>query len=203
MTGWPLLGKTLVLATHNTGKVAELEAMLAPLGVAVKASGALGLPEPEETGTMFAENARIKAQAAAESAGLPALADDSGLCVDALDGAPGIFSARWGGPQKDFTAAMARLEWELGARGVPLQARTAHFVCALMLRWPDGTEFLAEGRVHGQLVFPPRGERGFGYDPCFIPDGHRHTFAEMDPAQKEHLSHRGRAMAKLKEALQL
>ncbi len=198
----------LVVASHNPGKLREMRELLAPYAVEAVSAGELGLPEPDETGTTFAENAALKARAAAVASGLPAFADDSGLCVDALDGAPGIFSARWGGPAKDFVGAMARLERELVLRGALDEAsRRAHFVSALVVAWPDGHEELFEGRVFGTLVFPPRGGQGFGYDPVFQPDGHTVTFAEMTAEQKhgqsdgDGLSHRARAFALLKQAL--
>ncbi|MGV6872618.1 RdgB/HAM1 family non-canonical purine NTP pyrophosphatase [Pseudochelatococcus sp. B33] len=192
----------LVVASHNPGKLRELRELLAPHAVEAVSAGELDLPEPEETGTTFAENAALKAHAAAQACGLPAFADDSGLCVDALDGAPGIFSARWGGPGKDFAGAMARVERELAARGaLDDVARRAHFVSALVVAWPDGHEELFEGRVFGTLVFPPRGDRGFGYDPIFRPDGRAVTFGEMTAEEKHGLSHRARAFAKLKQAL--
>jgi len=201
-----LTGTRLVVATHNSGKLAEFREILAPFRLDLVAAGALGLPEPEETGTTFADNARIKAVAAATASGLPALADDSGLFVAALWGAPGIFSARWAGPDKDFDGAMARVERELCARGARTpESRAAAFVAALCLAWPDGETVEAEGAVHGQVVAPPRGTRGFGYDPLFLPDGHARTFGEMDAAEKHGidwgrrigLSHRARAMIAL------
>ena len=203
-----LTAPRLVIATHNPGKLKEMRELLAPHGIEAVSAGQLGLPEPDETGVMFAENAAIKAHAAARATGLPAFADDSGICVEALDGAPGIFSARWGGPSKDFGAAMARVEHELERRGAtsPVQRR-AHFVSALVVAWPDGHEELFEGRVHGELVWPPRGSAGFGYDPMFLPDGHGRTFGEMS-AQEKHgiengqaLSHRARAFIALERAL--
>ena len=181
--------------------------LLAPFGVEAVSAGELGLPEPDETGTTYAENAAIKAHAAAAAAGLPALADDSGLAVDALDGAPGIFSARWAGPSKDFSAAMARIWRELDWREVPQAERRAHFVAALCLAWPDGHEEPFEGRVFGTLVWPPRGPEGFGYDPMFLPDGFDRTFGEMSREEKhgiedwagepKALSHRARAFLTL------
>ncbi len=197
----------VVVATHNPGKLSEMRELLAPFGIEAVSAGELGLPEPEETGTMFAENAAIKAHAAARAAGLPALADDSGLCVVALDGAPGLFSARWAGPAKDFAAAMARIEQEAARRG---EDRRAHFVSALVLAWPDQHDELFEGRVHGTLVWPPRGTEGFGYDPMFRPEGGDLTFGEMS-AQAKHgidwsaadpqpLSHRARAFLALSRA---
>ncbi len=183
----------LVIATHNPGKLEEIAALLAPFGVAVVGAAELGLDEPEETGRSFAENAEIKAHAAAGATGRPALADDSGLAVAALGGAPGIFSARGAGPAGDFGAAMARVETELGET----RDRRAHFVAALTLAWPDGHCETFEGRVDGTLVYPPRGARGFGYDPIFLPDGHDLTFGEMEPDGKHAISHRARAFAKL------
>jgi XTP/dITP diphosphohydrolase len=199
-----LTGK-VVIATHNAGKLVEMRELLAPFGVAAVSAGEFGLPEPEETGTMFAENAAIKAKAAASATGLPAFADDSGLCVDALDGAPGIFSARWAGPNKDFAGAMARIFAELDQRGAA--ERRAHFVSALVLAWPDGHTELFEGRVFGDLV-AARGTAGFGYDPIFRPDGHDRTFGEMSAAEKhgvdwqagQGLSHRARAFVSLSRA---
>ena len=178
----------LVIATHNAGKLAEFRELLAPHGVAVLSAGELGLPEPEETGTSFAANARLKAEAAVRGAGLPALADDSGLCVEALDGAPGIFSARWAGPGKDFAGAMARIEALLAERDAAAPAaRRAHFIAALALVWPDGRIEAVEGRVDGTIVRPPRGGRGFGYDPVFLPDGYDRTFGEMSAEEKHGL----------------
>jgi XTP/dITP diphosphohydrolase len=206
-----LLTGKVVIATHNPGKLREMRELLAPFGIEAVSAGELGLAEPDETGTMFSENAAIKAHAATQAAGLPALADDSGLCVDALDGAPGLFSARWAGPTKDFSAAMERIERELQRRGAsePVR-RCAHFVSALMLAWPDGHEELFEGRVHGTLVWPPRGEKGFGYDPMFLPDGTAVTFGEMATEEKhgvdwsggppKALSHRARAFVELAAA---
>ncbi len=184
-----------VVASHNAGKVREIHALLAPLGVEAVSAAELGLPEPDETEDSFAGNAVLKAQAAASRAGLVALADDSGLVVPALDGAPGIFSARWAGPTRDFAAAMAKVQAELDARAAT--DRSAHFVCALALADPDGGVEVFEGRVDGALVWPPRGDRGFGYDPVFLPDGETVTFGEMDPATKHAMSHRARAFAKL------
>jgi XTP/dITP diphosphohydrolase len=170
----------IVIATHNAGKLREIRDLLASFAVTFVSAGELGLPEPAETGHMFAENAAIKAHAAAKASGLPALADDSGVCVDALDGAPGLFSADWAGKSKDFTAAMARLERELALRGATARSqRRAHFVSALVLAWPDGHQELFEGRVFGDIVWPPRGTLGFGYDPMFLPDGETQTFGEM------------------------
>lgn len=183
----------LVLATHNPGKVVEIAALLEPFGVEVISAGELGLPEPEETEDTFEGNARLKAHAAAHAANLPALSDDSGLAVSGLDGAPGIYSARWAGPGKDFGAAMARVQTELGDN----PDRSAHFVCALTLAWPDGHDETFVGKVHGTLTFPPRGEHGFGYDPIFVAKGHAQTFGEIDPAQKHAMSHRADAFSQL------
>lgn len=188
-----------MLATHNPGKVREIADLVAPHDVSVVAAGALGLAEPEETGATFAANARLKARAAADAAGLPALADDSGLAVAALDGAPGIYSARWAGPEKDFSIAMRRVEGALDE--AETEDRRAAFVCALCLAWPDGEDQVFEGRVEGTLVWPPRGARGFGYDPMFVPEGQTETFGEMAPAAKHAMSHRARAFARLVAAI--
>ncbi len=188
-------GNRLVIASHNSGKVVEIAALLAPFAIGVVSAGALGLPEPEETGDSFEANAALKARAAAEASSLSALADDSGLAVPALGGAPGIYSARWAGPKKDFAAAMARVERELGDRD-----RAASFVAVLALAWPDGEIALLRGEVMGTLVWPPRGERGFGYDPMFVPGGGSLTFGEMEPTEKHKISHRARAFAKLVDA---
>jgi XTP/dITP diphosphohydrolase len=191
----------LVLATHNSGKLAELRELLAGRPVEVLSSAALGLPEPAEDGATFAANARIKARAAAVASGLPALADDSGLAVRGLDGRPGVHSARWAGPERDFGKAMARVCRELGARFGSFAAadRHAEFIAALCLAWPDGDEELVEGRVGGEIVAPPRGEGGFGYDPIFQPLGSSATFGELPRAAKQALSHRGRALRRLLE----
>ncbi len=195
-------GARLVVASHNPGKVREIDDLLRPLGVAALSAGELGLPEPVEDGATFAENALIKARAAASASGLPALADDSGLCVDALGGEPGIHSARWGGPDKDFAMAMRKVEDRLQEAGATTpERRKAHFACALALAWPDGEEEVFEGQVHGHLVWPPRGEKGFGYDPVFQPNGHDITFAQMDPRKKHAMSHRARAFEKFLAAL--
>ncbi|MBL8643107.1 MAG: RdgB/HAM1 family non-canonical purine NTP pyrophosphatase [Rhodospirillaceae bacterium] len=186
-------GARLVLATHNPGKVREIKDLLAPFSVDVVSAGELNLPEPEETETTFIGNAQLKALAAAKASGQPALADDSGLSVAALNGAPGIYSARWAGPAKDFSIAMKRVEQELQGK----TDRTAKFVCALSLCWPDGHAENFEGEVRGRLVFPPRGNKGFGYDPIFVPVGHSTTFAEMEPAAKHAMSHRAKAFAQL------
>jgi XTP/dITP diphosphohydrolase len=189
------VGGDLVIATHNPGKLREIVALLAPLGACVSSAGERGLPEPEETGLTFIANAELKALAAARAAGLPALADDSGLAVEALDGAPGIYSARWAGPGKDFTLAMARVRQELAARNT--ENHRAAFICALTLAWPDGHCESFEGKIAGNLVFPPRGARGFGYDPIFVADGWDITFGEMDPTAKHEMSHRARAFHQL------
>ncbi|MEM7021233.1 MAG: RdgB/HAM1 family non-canonical purine NTP pyrophosphatase [Pseudomonadota bacterium] len=192
-------GTRLVLATHNPGKVREFEELLAPLGVQILSSGALGLPEPVEDGETFAANARIKARAAAKASELPALADDSGLAVRALEGDPGVHSARWAGPEKDFEQAMARVRDGMIQHFGSFEAadRTAAFVAALCLAWPDGHDELALGRIEGELVDPPRGAGGFGYDPMFVPEGRTQTFAEMPLGEKQKLSHRGRAARRL------
>lgn len=190
----------LVVATHNSGKLREMRELLAPYGFEAVSAGELGLAEPDESGTSFAENAIIKAEAAARASGLPAMADDSGLCVEALDNAPGIYSARWAGEAKDFAAAMDRIEREVAARG-PGASRRAHFVSAIALARPDAGTRVFEGKVFGDLVFPPRGTLGFGYDPIFRPDGHARTFGEMISEEKhgipadgsQALSHRARA----------
>jgi len=185
----------LVIATHNPGKLVEIAELVAPYGVDAVSAGDLGLPEPEETGDSFAANAILKATAAANAAGLPALADDSGLAVDALDGDPGIYSARWAGPGKDFGAAMQKVEDALTAGGTA--DRSARFVCALALAWPDGHVECFEGTVEGTLVWPPRGARGFGYDPMFLPSGGARTFGEMEPAAKHAISHRASAFRRM------
>ena len=187
---------SLIIASHNAGKVREIDALLQPFGVTVRSAGELGLPEPEETGDTFTANAVLKAKAAAMATKLPALSDDSGLSVDALDGAPGIYSARWGGPEKDFDAAMRKVEDKLN----PHELRAAHFACVLALAWPDGHIEAFEGRVDGTLVWPPRGALGFGYDPMFIPNGRAETFGEMDQEAKHRISHRADAFQKLVDA---
>jgi XTP/dITP diphosphohydrolase len=197
----------LVIATHNPGKLAEMRELLAPYGVEAISAGELGLGEPDETGDSFQANARIKAEAAAKAAQLPAFADDSGLAVDALNGAPGIYSARWAGEGKDFGAAMAQIERLLQERGATTPAqRTARFVSALCVAWPDGHLEEVEADASGTLVWPPRGTAGFGYDPAFLPDGHDRTFGEMTSIEKHGLpplglglSHRARAFVKLAE----
>jgi XTP/dITP diphosphohydrolase len=191
-----LRGRRLVIATHNPGKLREIEALVAPFEISVVSAGALGLPEPEETGTTFEANAELKARAAASGTGLPALADDSGLVVPALDGAPGIYSARWAGSKRDFSMAMAKVEQELG--GEP--DRRAYFVAVLALAWPDGTVETWRGEAPGSLVWPPRGDKGFGYDPMFVPEGETMTYGEMSPAEKNRTNHRARAFAKFRDA---
>lgn len=190
----------LVIASHNQGKVKEIAELLAPYAFAVTSSAAFNLPEPEETGLTFAANAEIKAIATCEATGLPSLADDSGLAVDGLDGAPGIYSARWAGEKKDFPMAMERIRQELLARHVP-QPWTAHFICDLCLALPDGTIRHFEGRIDGTLAYPARGASGFGYDPVFLPHGESRTFGEMGSAEKHAISHRARAFALFVNAL--
>jgi XTP/dITP diphosphohydrolase len=197
----------IVIATHNPGKLREMRELLAPYGIEATSAGELGLPEPEETGSDFVANALIKARAAAKGANLPALADDSGLCVEALGGAPGVYSARWASEAKDFAAAMERIAQEVEKSGS--RSRRAHFVSALAVAWPDGAEKVFEGKVFGDLTFPTRGTQGFGYDPCFTPDGHQRTFGEMSAEEKhgipadgsEALSHRARAFQMLARTL--
>jgi XTP/dITP diphosphohydrolase len=190
----------LVVASHNPGKVREISPMLAPYGIEPVSAAALGLPEPPETGTSFAANAELKARAAADLSGLPAIADDSGLCVEALNGDPGIYSARWAGPNKDFGMAMRLVHQHL-EEAAPEAGRDAHFICALSVAWPDGDIVTFEGRVDGSIVWPPRGDRGFGYDPIFVPLGGSQTYGEIDPEVKHATSHRARAFAQLVEAL--
>jgi XTP/dITP diphosphohydrolase len=198
----------LVIATHNPGKLSEMRELLAPFGIVAQSAGELGLAEPEETGNSFASNARIKAMAATKATGRPAFADDSGLVVDALGGDPGIHSARWAGPDKDFRAAMNRIQTLLIERGArEPEQRRAHFIAALCLAWPDGHVEEFEGRVDGVAVWPPRGDAGFGYDPLFLPFGHERTFGQMDadekhglPPKGQGLSHRARAFVKLADA---
>ena len=198
----------LVIATHNPGKLSEMRELLTPYRIDAVSAADLGLVEPVESGTTFKENARIKASAAAKASGSPAFADDSGLTVDALGGDPGIFSARWAGPEKDFRRAMQIVEDKLRKRGARARSqRTAHFVSALCLAWPDGHVEEFEGTIEGTLVWPPRGEKGFGYDPMFLPAGHSRTFGEMANVEKhglpprgKGLSHRARAFLKLAEA---
>jgi XTP/dITP diphosphohydrolase len=198
MAGELRRGDKIVIATHNAGKAKELAELFATVGVETVAAAELGIDEPEETGESFAVNARIKAEAAAKASGMPAVADDSGLEVAALCGAPGVHSARWGGPNRDFTLAMERVNRELAATGS--DDRSAKFTCALALASPDGAVGVFEGRVFGIIVWPPRGTRGFGYDPIFVPEGHRETFGEMAPWEKDAISHRARAFAKLMQA---
>lgn len=190
----------LVIASHNKGKIREIAALLGPYGIEPVSAADLDVPEPEETGTSFAANAELKARFSADLTGLPALADDSGLCVEALDGDPGIFSARWAGPDKDFGLAMELVEKNLAEKGADV-GRDAHFVCALSLCWPDGHIVTVEGRVDGHLVWPPRGDQGFGYDPVFQPWHHAITFGEMDPTAKHAMSHRADAFRKLVAAV--
>ena len=198
----------LVIATHNPGKLAEMRELLAAYGIEAVSAGELGLAEPEETGTSFRANARIKAVAAAQASAMTAFADDSGLAVDALDGEPGIHSARWAGPNKDFNGAMQHIETLIAERGaITPQQRRAHFVSALCVAWPDGHVEEFEATVDGTLVWPPRGDKGFGYDPVFLPDGSARTFGEMSSEEKHSLpprgrglSHRARAFLKLAEA---
>lgn len=189
-------GVRLVVASHNPGKLREIADLVGPYGLDVISAGSLGLPEPEETETTFAGNARLKAVAAATGSGLPALSDDSGLEIEALGGQPGIYSARWAGPTKDFGLAMRRVADELETASAWTDTGPrANFTCALSLAWPDGEVHIFEGKVFGRLVWPPRGTKGFGYDPMFLPDGEAQTFGEMDPAAKHAISHRARAFA--------
>ena len=197
----------LVIASHNAGKVREIRALLSPFGIEPVSAGELGLPEPEETGTTFAENALLKAHASAQASSLPALADDSGLCVAALGDAPGVYTADWaekqpfeGGPGRDWYMAMGKVEGKLAELGSDTD-RSAYFICTLALAWPDGHSEVFEGRVSGALAWPPRGTLGFGYDPVFVPLGREQSFAELDPAEKHGVSHRADAFAKLVAAL--
>jgi XTP/dITP diphosphohydrolase len=207
MTSHRRITGRLVIATHNPGKLAEMRELLSPYGIDAVSAGELNLGEPEETGATFKANAAIKAVAAAQASQLPAFADDSGLVVDALDGAPGIYSARWAGDSKDFTAAMTRIERLLQERGATTpDQRKAHFVSALCVAWPDGHLEEVEARADGTLVWPPRGDAGFGYDPLFLPDGHTRTFGEMTSMEKHGLpphglglSHRSKAFVLLAE----
>ncbi len=193
-----LRGQTLCIATHNRGKLEEIAALLAPFDVAVVSAGDLGLPEPVEDGTSFVQNARLKAHAAARATGLVALADDSGICVDALGGAPGVYTADWAETPvgRDFTMAMTRTRAALEAADAP-EPRRAQFCCTLVLAWPDGEDAVFEGTMPGRIVWPMRGSQGHGYDPIFQPDGHDLTFGEMDRWQKNRISHRARALSKL------
>jgi XTP/dITP diphosphohydrolase len=207
MTHRKLLPGKLVIASHNAGKVREIRALLEPFGIEPVSAGDLSLPEPKETGTTFAENALLKAHASAKASGLPALADDSGLCVAALGGAPGVYTADWaerqayeGGPGRDWYMAMGKVEGKLAELG-PDVDRSGYFICTLALAWPDGHTEVFEGRVHGTLTWPPRGTFGFGYDPVFVPMGRAETFAELDPAEKHAMSHRADAFAKLVAAV--
>jgi XTP/dITP diphosphohydrolase len=199
------IGDRLVIATHNAGKLREIAALMEPLGISCVGAAELGLPEPEEIGNTFVDNADLKAREAADLSGLPALSDDSGLCVDALHGMPGIFSARWAEDEqgnRDWTRAMEKVWGEVEATE-PDAAPAAHFVCALSIAWPnDGMVESFEGRVDGTLTWPPRGDKGFGYDPIFVPAGRDITFGEMDPAEKHQISHRADAFRKLVKAIQ-
>lgn len=197
----------IVIATHNQGKLREIRALLEPYGMDAISAGDLELPEPEETGVTFAENALIKAHASAKGANLPALADDSGLCVTALDGAPGVYTADWaekhafeGGPGRDWFMAMGKVEGKLAEQGADID-RSAYFACTLALAWPDGHEEVFEGRCQGTLTWPPRGKTGFGYDPIFVPAGRKETFAEIAPEEKQAMSHRADAFGKLTSAI--
>lgn len=192
----------LVIASHNDGKVREIRPLVAPFGIEPVSAKELGLPEPVETGTSFFANSELKARSAADLSDLPALADDSGICVEALDGAPGVYTADWAETPagRDWLLAMTKVEEALAAKG-PAASRAAAFVCVLTVAWPDGETRAFEGRVDGHLVWPPRGDRGFGYDPVFVPAGHDQTFGEMDPDHKHRISHRARAFAKLKAEL--
>ncbi len=195
--------ETLVIATHNAGKLKEIGALLAPYGLNCISAGPLGLPEPAETGKTFVDNALIKARAAAQGSGLPALADDSGLCVDALEGRPGVYTADWAERQwfegkagRDWYLAMGKVEGLLAEQG-PAVDRSCHFACVLAIAWPDGEQAVYEGRANGTLIWPPRGTMGFGYDPVFVPVSDTRTFAELDPDEKHKISHRADAFAKL------
>ncbi|GAA4765633.1 RdgB/HAM1 family non-canonical purine NTP pyrophosphatase [Stakelama sediminis] len=197
----------LVIASHNEGKVAEIRELLAPYGIEPVSAAELDLPEPVENGTTFVANAELKAMQAADLSGLPALADDSGLCVEALNGAPGVYTADWaerqpreGPPGRDWYLAMGKVEGKLAEQGADV-SRSAHFACTLALAWPDGHVEWFEGRAEGHLVWPPRGKRGFGYDPVFVPEGESETFGEMDPAKKHAISHRADAFRQLVAAV--
>lgn len=193
-----LHGARIVVATHNKGKLEEFAELLKPHGVSAVSAGELGVSEPQETESTFAGNARIKALNACKASGLIAVSDDSGLCVDALDGDPGVYTADWAGPARDFSMAMRLVEEKLQAKGALMPAqRRATFVCTLYVIWPDGEERIYEGRAPGHLVWPPRGKLGHGYDPVFVPDGETQTFGELDNARKNRLSHRARALEKL------
>jgi XTP/dITP diphosphohydrolase len=201
-----LLPGKLVIASHNPGKIREIGALLGPYGIEPVSAASLDLPEPEETGTTFAANALLKAVASCDLSGLPALADDSGLCVEALGGEPGVYTANWaetgghGQAGRDWMLAMGKVEERLNALGKDV-SRKAYFACTLALAWPDGSDAIFEGRVEGTLIWPPRGDRGFGYDPMFVPDGFTETFGEMDPVAKHRMSHRADAFAKLVAAV--
>jgi XTP/dITP diphosphohydrolase len=192
---------SLILASHNAGKLREITALLEPLGIQVTSAGSVGLPEPEETGDTFEANAELKAVAAATASGLIALSDDSGLVVPALDGAPGIYSARWAGEGKNFIVAMQRVHEALAARDIDTNGCAAYFVCVLSLAEPTGLTHSVRGEIHGTLTYPPRGKNGFGYDAMFIANGFAETFGEMDPAAKHAISHRAVAFVKLLELL--
>ena len=193
-----LRGETLLIATHNKGKLEEFAQLLKPYGVTAVSAGELGLPEPAETENTFVGNARIKAQSAMQATGLIALSDDSGLCVEALDGEPGVYTADWAGPDRDWTRAMRLVEEKLQARHATTpDHRRAEFVCTLCVLWPDGEERIFEGKAHGHLTWPPRGQLGHGYDPMFVPLGETRTFAELDPAEKNKISHRAAALESL------
>lgn len=193
-----LTGEKVVIATHNKGKLEEFAELLNPYGVTAVSAGELGLGEPEETENSFAGNARIKAAAAMKASGLIALSDDSGLCVEALDGEPGVYTADWAGPDRDWSRAMRLVEEKLAAKGAATpDRRRAEFVCTLCVLWPDGAERIFEGRAPGHLTWPPRGTLGHGYDPMFVPQGETRTFAELEPAEKNQISHRARALGKL------
>lgn len=195
------LSGRVVLATHNAGKLREMQGLLAPYAVDLVSAGDLGLGEPDENGTMFSENAGIKARAASAATGLPAIADDSGLCVLSLDCAPGLFTADWCGTPRDYLAGMNRVKFELERRGHAATGARAYFISCIVVAWPDGQEDVFEGRVPGSLTFPPRGTNGFGYDPCFVPEGDTRTFGEISDAEKKAISHRARALALMTEAL--
>ncbi|MEO0410896.1 MAG: RdgB/HAM1 family non-canonical purine NTP pyrophosphatase [Pseudomonadota bacterium] len=194
-----LIDPRLLVASHNKGKVREIGALIAPFGKEAVSAGDLDLPEPVETEMTFVGNAQVKALAGAKASGLPALSDDSGLSIHGLEGEPGVYSARWGGPKKDFARAIARVIAELTEWAIPEDARTAHFTCALCLAWPDGHMETFEGKVYGRIV-PPRGDKGFGYDPIFIADGYDKTFGEIDPDEKHSISHRADAFRQLVKA---
>ncbi len=193
-----LTGERILIATHNKGKLEEFAALLKPYGVSAVSAGERGLAEPPETGTTFVANARIKAEAAMKASGLVTIADDSGLCVEALGGAPGVYTADWAGPQRDWMLAMSKVNGELVAKGaISPGLRRAEFACTLLVLWPDGEERIYEGRAPGHLTWPPRGTFGHGYDPMFVPEGESKTFAELDPDRKNRISHRALALEKL------